>query len=82
MDPGLSEGCYKDNSLNPLPTDTPLLLHTSQGLTPSWGRTHTSQIALDRQPSDNPLDALDRHSSISEIPWHMYDLFIQADLDS
>jgi hypothetical protein len=25
MDPGLSEGYYKDNSLNPIPTDTPLI---------------------------------------------------------
>jgi hypothetical protein len=37
-DPGLLEGYYKDNLLNPLSTDTPLL--------PDYYISHTSQIAL------------------------------------
>jgi hypothetical protein len=74
-DLGPSKGYYKDDLLNPLSIDTPLLLpclnrhYTSQALAPSWSRTYTSQThgqSLD--PSDFPLDALDGHGSFLEIP--------------
>ena len=42
-DPGLLEGYYKDNLLDPIPTDTPLLL-------PCLDRHYTSQITLDEHP--------------------------------
>jgi hypothetical protein len=66
MDPGLSEGCYADDSLNPLHTEPTLeTMYTSQ--TP-FGSTYTSQI--DRSPWHlrHPIDALDGHGSFSEIP--------------
>jgi hypothetical protein len=62
-DPGPSEGYYKDDLLNPLPIDTPLLL-------PCLNQHYTRQIALKGQPWTFPLDALKGHSSFSEIPWH------------
>jgi hypothetical protein len=61
MDPGLLEGYYKDDLLDPLPIDTPLLL-------PWLDRHYTSQIALDEKTPDIPIDALDGHGSILEIP--------------
>jgi hypothetical protein len=73
MDPGLSEGCYADDSLDPIPTDTPLLPqcldrhYTSQILARSWS-SHTSQT--DGQvlgTSDFPIDTLNGHGSLSEI---------------
>ena len=68
-DPGPSEGYFTDNSLNPLPTATPLLPHyTSQS-------PYISQIALDGHSSDIPLDALDGHSSLLEIHWQIYNSF-------
>src|SRR5580693_2298011 len=59
-DPGLSEGCYTDDSLNPLHTRTLETADTS----------YTSQIhALDGHGPTLGihLDALDGHGSISEI---------------
>ena len=59
MDPGLSEGCYADDSLDPLHTRT---LETDMN--------YTSQIdALDGHgpTSGIHLDALDGHGSFSEI---------------
>ena len=43
MDPGLLEGYYEDDSLDPISTDTPLLL-------PCLDRHYISQITLNEQP--------------------------------
>jgi hypothetical protein len=66
-DPGPSEGCYADDSLDPIHTE-PLLETNMQDRLP-LGVRHTSQI--DRQvlsTLDFPIDALDGHSSFLEIP--------------
>jgi hypothetical protein len=60
-DPGLSEGYFADNSLNPLPTDTPLLP------THYTSRHYTNQTTLNGQPPDIPLDTLDGHSSLMGV---------------
>ena len=69
-DPGPSEGCYADDSLDPLHTrtlETDYTNHTSQ--TP-WRENHTRQTdALNGHgpTSGIHLDALDGHGSFSEI---------------
>jgi hypothetical protein len=66
-DPGPSEGCYGDDSLDPLHARTLETAYTSHA--PS-GEYHTRQIdALDGHGpiSGIHLDALDGHSSFSEI---------------
>jgi hypothetical protein len=67
MDPGPSEGCYADDSLDPLHARTLETAYTSHA--PS-GEYHTSQTdALDGHGpiSGIHLDALDGHGSFSEI---------------
>jgi hypothetical protein len=79
-DPGPSEGCYADDSLDPLHTRTLETAHTSH--VPSRG--YTSQIdALDGHGpiSGIHLDALDGHGSLSEIEPHKR-TDTQADPDS
>jgi hypothetical protein len=63
-DPGPSEGYFANNLLNPLSTATHLL--------PDY---YTSQTTLNGHSPDIPLDALDGHSSLSEIHKQIYDLF-------
>ena len=69
-DPGPSEGCYADDSLDPLHTrtlETDYTNHTSQ--TP-WRENHTRQTdALDGHgpTSGISIDALDGHGSLPEI---------------
>ena len=61
-DPGPSEGYYKDDLLDPIPINTPLL-------PPCLDRHYTSQTH--RQVLDTldfPIDALDGHGPILEIP--------------
>jgi hypothetical protein len=57
-DPGLSEGYFVDNSLDPLPTATPLLPHYISQF------PYTSQTALDGHSLNISLDTLDGHSSL------------------
>jgi hypothetical protein len=60
--PGPSEGYYKDDLLDPIPINTPLL-------PPCLDRHYTSQTH--RQVLDTldfPIDALDGHGPILEIP--------------
>jgi hypothetical protein len=66
-DPGPSEGCYADDSLDPIHAKTLETAYTSH--TPSE-ESYTSQIhALDGHGpiSGIHLDALDGHGSFSEI---------------
>jgi hypothetical protein len=67
MDPGPSEGCYADDSLDPIHARTLETAYTSQ--TPRR-EYHTRQI--DTLDGHGPIsgiliDALDGHSSFSEI---------------
>jgi hypothetical protein len=84
-DPGLSEGCYADDSLDPLHTrtlETDYTNHTSQ--TP-WRENHTRQTdALDGHgPTSGILiDALDGHGSLSEIEADTQDRFVTRSYDS
>jgi Collagen triple helix repeat (20 copies) len=84
-DPGPSEGCYADNSLDPLHTrtlETAYTIHTSQ--TPRR-EYHTSQIhALDGHgPTSGILiDALDGHGSLSEIEADTQDRIVTRSYDS
>ena len=81
-DPGLSEGCYTDDSLDPLHTRTLETAYTSQ--TP-WREYHTRQMdALDGHGpiSGIHLDALDGHGSLSEIEADTQDRFVTRSYDS
>jgi hypothetical protein len=75
--PGLSEGYFTDNLLNPLPTTTPLLpdYYTSQF--PS----HTSQSIHD-DSLDLPLNTIKGHGSLLEIHQQIYDSFALDSYDS
>jgi hypothetical protein len=76
-DPGLSEGCYADDSLDPIHAQTLETAYTRQ--TP-WRENHTRQTdALDGHGpiSGILIDALDGHGSFLEI-----EADTQADLDS
>jgi hypothetical protein len=69
-DPGPSEGCYADDSLDPLHTRTLETAYTSYTSQTPWRENHTSQTdALDGHgpTSGIHLDALDGHGSLSEI---------------
>jgi hypothetical protein len=75
MDPGPSEGCYADDSLDPLHTRT--LETVTQGRLP-LGVTHKTEALNGHSPTSGiPIDALDGHSSLSEI----YPEDTQADLN-
>jgi hypothetical protein len=69
-DPGPSEGCYADDSLNPIHTRTLETAHTSYTRQTPSGEYHTRQTdALDGHGPTLGihLDALDGHGSLSEI---------------
>jgi hypothetical protein len=72
-DPGLSEGCYADDSLDPLHTRTLETAYTSYTSQTPRRENHTRHVhksdALDGHGpiSGIHLDALDGHGSLSEI---------------
>jgi hypothetical protein len=69
-DPGPSEGCYADDSLDPLHTrtlETDYTIHTSQTPRREYHTRQTDALDGHGPTSGIHLDAFDRHGSLSEI---------------
>jgi hypothetical protein len=84
-DPGPSEGCYADDSLDPLHTRT--LETVTQVRLPEGRTTQDTLHKLDTLDGHGPtsgihLDALDGHGSLSEIEADTQDRFVTRSYDS
>jgi hypothetical protein len=66
-DPGLSEGCYADDSLEPLHTRTLETAYTSQTPRREYHTRQTDALDGHGPTSGIFIDALDGHGSFSEI---------------